>query len=272
MEDKIILKQKILDYALSLGITEVGIAGDNATYSAIVCLFPYFTGYINNANLSLYTYSEDYHTISKNYLLKICNFTKELSLSSSFSIHVDKHGGDDRKYAYNAGLGFFGKNGLIINDRYGSYVFIGYILTDLLLLPDKPLQKECLSCGKCIAACPGKALGNFFDSSKCASAISQKKGTLSSTEEEILLKSGLIFGCDICQKVCPHNLFVQKTNIPEFYQSLMPSLTLSDIESFSERTFRKKFVNRAFSWRGRKILKRNLELFERIKKLDKDKL
>ncbi len=251
-------KLSILNFVHSLGLPIVGIAGDGATYSKIVCLFPYFTGNRNMGNLSMYTYGLDYHTIIENYLNKIANFVKGISPSATTKIHVDIGEGDDKKSAYLAGLGFFGKNSLLINPTYGSFVFIGYVETDLILSPDAPLENKCQDCGKCMRACPGGAIQNEkINVTKCASFLSQKKGALSEKEAAILKRSGLIWGCDICQTVCPHNKDVPISPIQDFHKSLLYSITTLPE---TNKEFSVTFGDRAFSWRGKAVLKRNMEI------------
>lgn len=251
-------KENILSYVRSLGIPVSGIAGDGITYSQIVCLFPYYTGRKNEGNISMYAYACDYHEIVSCYLLKIALHIQSLSPSSETKIHVDKGEGDDKKAALAAGLGFIGKNTLLINEEYGSFVFIGYVETDLILEPDVSLESTCLSCGLCEKHCPSGAIKNGkINPSLCASSISQKKGILSSAEEEILVKSGLIWGCDICQTVCPHNQTPLISPLTEFHSDLLFSLSPLHM---SNKEFFSAYGNRAFSWRGKAILNRNMEI------------
>ena len=112
----------------------------------------------------------------------------------------------DRWLAYQAGLGFFGRNHCLIHPKYGSYFTIGAILTTLALPPDTPLAMNCGSCTRCFAACPGKALSHKrFNPWRCKSYLTQKKEVLNEEEKNILRKTPLIFGCDECQKCCPFN-------------------------------------------------------------------
>ena len=255
---KDLLKKKIIDFAASIKIEKCSIAHYSGK-SAVVCLFPYFSGY-REGNLSLYAHSLDYHKIISEKLKLISDFIKSIAPSCTAECFCDIGPEVDRLLAYRAGLGFYGKNGMLINSEYGSFFFIGYVLCDLNLTPDAPIENECMGCGKCFEACPGGALSaSGFDISKCASHISQKKGTLTKEEEEILKKSGLIFGCDACQKVCPHNKEACKA-MKEFTENLMSGICLDDIKSLTNRQFSEKYGNRAFSWRGKKLLERNLEL------------
>ncbi len=251
-------KPQVLAFIKSLGIPLAGIAGDGVTYSKIVCLFPYYTGQKNKGNLSMYAYGKDYHTIVEGYLTKIAAFLKESFPAASTQIHVDKGEGDDQNAAFMAGLGIFGKNGLLINETYGSFVFIGYVQTDLILEPDSPLESRCPGCNRCLDACPGGAIiDGKIDVSRCASAISQKKGALCDTEKEILRKSGLIWGCDICQTECPLNEKALKTPMEAFYRHHIYSLSHL---AMTNKEFLALYGDRAFSWRGKAVLNRNLEV------------
>ncbi len=254
------MKNKIIEYLNSLGIEKCGVASYNGK-SAIACLFPYFSGY-RNGNLSLYARSRDYHKVIREKLSPVCDFIHSLDSQAECEIFADIGPEVDRKLAYEAGLGFYGKNGMLINDDFGSYFFIGYILCDLDLELNKPLDKTCIGCNKCIESCPGGALGEKFCIDRCASHISQKKGNLTESEIAILKKSGLIFGCDMCQKVCPHNNITPKP-MKEFTEDIIDSLSSSDIENLSNKEFLSKYKNRAFSWRGKVVLLRNIKLIER---------
>ncbi len=250
------MKNKIKEYLRTLGIEKCGIAHIGGK-SAVVCLFPYYNGDARG-NLSLYCRGLDYHNIVGEKLRLGAEFIKSLDPNAECSFSCDTGAPVDRRLAMLSGLGFYGDNNMLINDDFGSYFFIGYILCDIFIEADKPLEKECMHCGACRRACPGNALENGFDIDRCASHIGQKKGELSDSEIEILKKSGSIFGCDICQRVCPYNK-IEKTAMEEFTHNIMPSLSLEDIETLSGREFLRKYKNRAFSWRGKKVLERNLK-------------
>lgn len=254
------MKDKIFNFIHSLGIEKCGVAryGEN---SAVVCLFPYYCGE-SDGNLSLYTRSLDYHLVIKKKLSPVCDFIRTLMSDAECEIFADTGPEVDRQLAYEAGLGFYGKNKMLINDDFGSYFFIGYILCNLNLTPDTPLQKTCMGCNRCMENCPGGALGKDFDINRCASHISQKKGNLTESEIAILKKSSLVFGCDICQRICPHNNITPKP-MEDFTKDLIDNINLSDLESLSNREFMKKYKNRAFSWRGKGVLERNIKVTER---------
>ncbi|PAB58744.1 tRNA epoxyqueuosine(34) reductase QueG [Anaeromicrobium sediminis] len=231
--------------------------------SIIVCLFPYYIKDINS-NISNYTYGKDYHMVVKEKLNQIGSYLSSEIEGFKYEAFTDTGPLADRYLAYMAGLGFFGLNQSLINDKYGTYTFIGYIINNYPFKEDTPLNKTCLRCGECIEACPGKALYDDFnmDAKKCVSYLTQKKEELRVDEIEKVKKAKKVFGCDVCQQVCPHNKNVAKTNIIEFKEDLLTSLDKGEIENMSNKGFKREYGNRAFSWRGRKIISRNFSYMD----------
>ncbi len=220
----------------------------------IVALFPYFCGYPDNSNLSIYTHGKDYHIVTKEILTSVA-----VSLGlENYEIHADIGPEIERSLALDAGLAFMGKNGMAINEKYGSYFFVGYIACNASLPLSEPCTKSCMGCNKCISACPGGALGKNFNPERCLSAITQKKGELTEWEKDLILSNKTVFGCDICQRVCPHNQDAAHTLIPEFKENRITSLNLKDVECLTNKTFKEKYGDRAFSWRGKGVIERNL--------------
>lgn len=235
--------------------------------SAIVCLFPYYVEHKDPSNLSRYTWAKDYHLVINEYLKKLIEKLQIMNTDAQFSIHCDTSPLADRYMAYLAGLGFYGKNNCFISPKWGSYVVIGTILTTLELEPDTPLTQSCMGCNRCITACLGQCLGlDEFKFDTCKSYLTQKKGELTSEEEHIIAKTPLVFGCDVCQEVCPHNKDISTTPIPEF-QSVEPYIDRDELDSLTNKEFKAKYGHRAFSWRGKKILIRNQEIIESKKLL-----
>ena len=235
--------------------------------SAIVCLFPYYVEHKDPSNLSRYTWATDYHLVINEYLKKLIEKLQIMNTDAQFSIHCDTSPLADRYMAYLAGLGFYGKNNCFISPKWGSYVVIGTILTTLELEPNTPLTQSCIGCNRCITACLGQCLGHDeFKFDTCKSYITQKKGELTSEEEHIIAKTPLVFGCDVCQEVCPHNKDIPTTPIPEF-QSVEPYIDIDELDSLTNKEFKAKYGHRAFSWRGKKILMRNQEIIESKKLL-----
>ncbi len=254
------MNKEIENFLKSIGILKAGFC-ECENKSAIVCLFPYYTE--GEGNLSVYARSLDYHKVVKEKLYEIENFLKT-NLNAKYTESYSDIGPEREKVlAKNAGLGFLGKNSLIISPEGGSFFFIGYVLCDLKLEYDKPIKTDCKDCDLCQRFCVGKALTNDgFNINLCASAISQKKGDLTEEEIKILKKSKKIFGCDMCQTVCPYNKVPLKA-IEEFTKDLIFSLKKEDIEGLSEKAFREKYKDRAFIWRGKRVIERNLNILEK---------
>lgn len=263
------LKKRILEREKKYGLSEfeekdVSIrVNPLITYpwakSIIVCLFPYYTGEDKDANVSKYAKIPDYHKVAKNKLNAICDFISEKQ-NARLECFADTGVLHDRYLAYLAGLGFFGLNSCLINEKYGSFFFIGYIITDLELTPDKPLEKECKKCKKCISNCPGGAIDETFHINvrNCVSYITQLK-KLTQEQTQILKRQNMVYGCDKCQDVCPHNQNSICTPIKEFYEMSEPILKKETIENMSNKEFLKKYGEFAFSWRGKGTILKNFD-------------
>lgn len=225
---------------------------DNAK-SVIVYLFPYYLGEGNykNINLSKYAVSEDYHIICGEYLKKAAAELSLLYPQNSFSCFCDNSPIDEVKAACLAALGVKGENSLFINEEYGSFCFIGEIVTDLELPCENGEIKGCIKCGKCKSTCINNALCNgSVEKERCLSSITQKKGELTAEEEALIRKNGCVWGCDICQNVCPMNENIKATPIPEFYKNAKANYE-------GEADYNEK---RAFSWRKAEVINRNLKI------------
>lgn len=211
-------------------------------------LIPYNTGDAEKRNLSRYAVSKDYHLYVKELSLRLEKMT-----AKDFCIFADTSPFDERKLAKALSLGFIGENGLLINEKYGSFVFLGEIVTKEqveITGGKKSGRAKCFNCGKCKQACPTKA---FHSTGSCLSEITQKK-KIDEKEAEFIKKHNLVWGCDICQEVCPHNSGVSLSEIDFFYKDRICYVTAEDIEGMSED----EFLSRAYSWRGRNVILRNL--------------
>lgn len=225
--------------------------------SIIVCAFGYYAGEAKG-NISRYARGYDYHRVAKEKMEPICRLLGDNGFSAySFA---DTGTLNERLLAKLSGIAFFGKNRMAINDRLGSYFFIGYILTDCELPCDSPNTRTCIGCSKCVDVCPLGALSeDGFCEEKCLSYITQKKGDLSEEEKTAIKNTGTIWGCDLCQEVCPHNKGIEVTDIEEFKENVISELHIDG--SLSNKEFKELYGDRAFSWRGKKVLERNQKIF-----------
>ena len=234
-----------------------------APETVLVAAFPYYAGE-RPGNLSLYARGEDYHRVLTRRLNTVCDALRWKYPGESFVPAADNSPLPEREAAWLAGIGLRGKNGLLILPPYGTYVFLGTILTGAALdVPERPAAPDCPGCGACRAACPAGALGEGgADVSRCLSELTQKKGALTEEETARLRVHPLIWGCDFCQRACPYNAAPARSPLPEFSTSLVDALENSDLEGLTNRTFRDKYGDRAFAWRGPGPLRRNLGLKE----------
>lgn len=208
------------------------------------------------ANISLSAIGIDYHIIIKNKLEKLAYYIKTLIPEFEYKIFVDTGPLMDREVAKRAGIGWQGKNNFIITEEFGSWIFIGYMIINIYLPEDKQIiTNKCESCIKCITSCPNSALKNNyeFDSKLCISYLTQTKEQLSIKEKKSI--GFQLYGCDICQKVCPYNKnkFFKETiyNIDEATADIEQLLFISNKE------FKNKYGKTAAGWRGKKTLQRN---------------
>ena len=220
---------------------------------AVAMVFPYYNKNAFGGNISAYCSVQDYHTVVMMQLKSICEKRAEKYPGHLFVPFVDSSPVDEVDMAVKAGLGVKGRNNLLITPHSGSWVFIGEILTTLPLPTTNCENAGCLDCGLCIKACPGGAIADGVCTARCASHISQKKGQLSPREIRILSDAHTVFGCDICQTVCPMNNGVQQQE----------NLFSDDIlNTITPENLRPTFKTRPYGWRGAPVLERNLQIYQ----------
>ncbi len=196
----------------------------------------------------------DYHITLFQNISDIIEILKSNYGDFNFKIFVDTGPLIDRELARRANLGDFGLSGNIITS-IGSMVNLGYcLISEEGSMSKEPFCNKCNLCKKCVNSCPAKAISDngLFDFEKCISYISQKKGILSFEEMKLIGIS--LYGCDICQKVCPKNCNIPTEKIFSI-DDAFPKI--KEILSLTNREFKNKFQNTAIGWRGNTVIKRN---------------
>lgn len=203
----------------------------------------------------------DYHDILKERMRTLISFIEETAKTDDlqFKPMVDTGELIDVVVAQRAGLGFIGKNGLLITEEFGSYVYLGEIITNIPFEPDTPIENQCGNCTKCIDQCPTSALlgDGRMNGQLCLSYQTQTKGMM---PKEFRPKiRTIIYGCDICQEVCPFN----KGKNFHFHEEMAPdpdvvTPLLKPILTLSNKEFKERFGYLAGSWRGKKPIQRNV--------------
>ncbi len=239
------LKNELLDCRASLRVPK-------DCNTVIVCLSPYRVKEEKPDLISRYAAIEDYHKVMEKKLSQVAENLKRIFPTNQFEVFVDNSPIPEKKAAAIAGLGVIGKNQLLINEKYGSYVFIGEILTDLIIPCVKNKITNCIGCDLCLSACP---TGFLKDKNKrCLSDITQQKKELTEQEKSLIKKTKTVWGCDICQEVCPMNKGKKLSNWKEWH-----------------KTYRDNFLpdedkkDRAYIWRGEKVILRNYDIVKNKK-------
>ncbi len=216
--------------------------------------------------ISMYAYGRDYHKVVKKKLLHLFQRMQEKFGEISGRCFVDSAPVLERDWAKRSGLGWIGKHSLLLSPSIGSYFFLAEIICDLELDYDHPIKDYCGTCTRCIDHCPTGAIspeGYVIDGSKCISylTIELKRDIPGEFSGKM---SGWIFGCDICQQVCPWNRFSTPHQEPQFEpkESLL-SLTKKDWENMSEEVFDKLFSGTAVKRTKYAGLKRNIEFLKK---------
>lgn len=235
-----------------------GFSDTEALY-AILMAVPYLIP-CDKRNISAYAVSQDYHLFFSRLFGELIPLLEESFPGYKYAGFADSSPIAEVEAAALAGLGVIGKNGMLITEKYSSYVFLGEIITDCPTETVTGNIKYCHKCGECENACPKKECG------ECLSSLAQKKGVLDENERKTIYRYGSAWGCDVCQEVCPYTKKAIKNNtiyteLPFFYESTLPMPDSKAITDMSEDEFKK----RAYSWRGRQTILRNLSILEEKK-------
>lgn len=226
-------------------------SGEKGT--VIIFAVPYYVDEKAEKNLSLYAHSRDYHIFFSSLFERILPVLSEKFPSNKFLGFSDHSPIEEVSAAAMAGLGVVGENRLLITEKYSSFVFLGEIICDAELEMSVGEIGHCERCGACKESCP---VG--LEVERCLSALTQKKGDLTENERKIIRENGSCWGCDICQMACPHSNGISETQIVFFKSERVPFLSHKIVYNMSEEVF----LSRAYSWRKRETILRNLEIFD----------
>ena len=229
---------------------------DFTPQSVIIGTVPYYTEFSDKTKIvSSYALAYDYHLFFKEIERDALALIKETFPEYSFKFFGDHSPINEKAAAAKAGLGIIGKNQLIITPAHSSFVFLFENMTDMECDAVCGKTEFCIGCNRCINACP-----SFLrKEGECLSAITQKKGELNDDEIKMIIKYQTVWGCDICQQVCPYTQkAIESGSIYsklEWFNSNIRSIP--DEESICDTN---DFPNRAYSWRGKAVILRNINI------------
>ncbi len=307
------LKEKLKNYAYSIGIDKIGFASakplenhlvrlmmrrsENYSYTlnegdplkrinpalslpaakSVICAAVAYDGqeYIPHDNslgeagargrLSLISRGRDYHVVMHERLEKLKLYIMKVFPNAKISIMVDKHDILEKAFAVEAGLGWFGKNTLLVTPEFGSFVYLGELVTDIPFPADAPVNEGCGKCIKCLEACPTGALDKDrnLNPDRCIAGVSQYKGVIHNDLREAM--GNTIYGCDICQIACPYNKRAVKDTLKDVSGSIVQSSAeyndafplLTELFRITNSEFKSRFGHTAGAWRGRTVFQRN---------------
>ena len=220
--------------------------------------------------ISKYAYGEDYHFVLKDKLKSLLSFIQEQIGEVGGRAFVDSAPVMDKAWAKRSGAGWMGKHSNILNRKMGSFFFIGELILDLALTPDGPIGDYCGTCTRCLDACPTGAIIEPYvvDGSRCISyfTIELKEAIPAEVSGQF---DNWIFGCDICQDVCPWNRFAKPHRTPAFDPHPgLRQLTNTDWQDITEDVFREVFRRSAVKRTKLEGLRRNIAFVQQASQSD----
>ncbi len=216
--------------------------------------------------IAKYAYGQDYHFVIKDKLKKFMHCINEEIGEVEGRVFVDSAPVHERAWATKSGIGWIGKNTLLLNREMGSFFFIAELVIDLELEPDGPMKDYCGTCNACQDACPTDAIPEPYvvDGSRCISYLTiELKDEIPGEFQDQM--SGWIFGCDICQDVCPWNRFSHPHSEPAFEPQGWEDISSKDWEEMTEEVFQKVFKKSAVKRAKYKGLQRNIRFIKHKK-------
>lgn len=234
--------------------------------TVISMAFSYYPSQWRNPDLPIISstfYGKEYSFFTKKILREVAHKLQE-EFGGQWMVKLDNVPVAERYWAIKAGLGRHGLNGSVIVDGYGGMCTLAEVLTTLEIDPDAPNKEKCLQCGACIKACPGKAIGpnGAIDARKCLGYLSYDyEGEWNVEQLEVMnTRAGkrTLFGCDICQRVCPHNKGVPATEY-EVFQPMekIMRVTSEDIMAMDDDSFNEFFMDSPIKDSGLEMMRRN---------------
>jgi epoxyqueuosine reductase len=216
--------------------------------------------------IAMYAYGEDYHKVIRKKLKQLLTDIRNAFGEVNGRCFVDSGPVMERDWAKRAGLGWIGKNTLLIHPKAGSYFFLAEIICDLELEPDAPIEDHCGTCTRCIDACPTEAIANegyVLDGSKCISYLTIELRDAIPTDFKDKMEN-YAFGCDICQQVCPWNRFSSPHQEPAFEPNAdLVNMSAREWYEITEAVFDKVFEHSPVKRTKYAGLKRNLEFLRK---------
>jgi len=209
----------------------------------------------NAGKVARYAWGRDYHKVLRKPLIKLARYLDSFGVETPSYASVDSGPVMERAWAERAGVGWVGKNSLVLRRDLGSWFFLGTVISEVALAPDSPVMDHCGTCHACIDACPTDAFveEGVVDATRCISYQTiENRGVIPADLEEKL--EGWVFGCDICQEVCPWNRFARVSTEPDFApRSGQANPRIDAFLEMDEETFNKRFEGsplRRTKWQG----------------------
>ncbi|MEP0365632.1 MAG: tRNA epoxyqueuosine(34) reductase QueG [Cyclobacteriaceae bacterium] len=216
-----------------------------------------------NPKIAKYAYGQDYHLVIKDKLKTFMNRITEEIGEVDGRVFVDSAPVHERAWAAKSGIGWIGKNSLLLNRQMGSFFFLAELIIDLELEPDGPMQDYCGTCTACQDACPTDAIPQPYvvDGSRCISYLTiELKDEIPSEFKDKM--EGWAFGCDICQDVCPWNRFSKPHNEPAFQPQGWEAFSKQDWQEMTREVFQKVFKKSAVKRTKFEGLQRNVKFIQ----------
>ncbi len=214
--------------------------------------FPYRIPENGPRNVARFAALPDYHTVIGALLSAAAEALTQRFPGHAFVPFVDESPIPEVVTAAAAGLGVVGRHNLLITKEFGSWVFIGELVTDLALPIEAQPVPYCPDCGACAARCPAGALDKKpFDRTRCLSSVTQQKAAPSSEMARLMRQEGIAWGCDRCQEACPLNEGTSLSGIAAFYGDVHPLVTADNYDTLQ---------NRVFFYRKKDVFLRNLRI------------